>query len=88
MTIPYWINIVISIATFVVALFEYYRVDPVARIWNRYFGLAVGAIVIAVINIFMRDPGPSIWLFLLALVWAGITLYQLRILPERPDKGR
>lgn len=88
MTIPYWINIVVSIATFVVAVLEYYWVDPVDRVRNRYFGLAVGAIVIAVINIFMKDPGPSIWLFLLALVWGGMTLYQLRILPERPDKGR
>jgi len=88
MTIPYWINIVISIATFVLALFEYYRVDPEDRVWNRYFGLAVGAILIALINIFMKDPWPSLGLFLLAVIWSGVTLYQLRILPERPDKGR
>ena len=88
MTIPYWINIVICIATFVVALFEYYRIDPEKRVLNLHFGLAAGAIVMAAVNVFMRDPSPSLWLFLLAAAWCGFTLYQLRLLPERPEARR
>jgi FtsH-binding integral membrane protein len=88
MTIPYSLNILICIVTFVVAVGEYYWVDPHNRVMNRYFGLAVGAVVMAIVNIFMRDPAPSLWLFLLAAVWCGVTLYQIRLLPERPDRRR
>ncbi len=87
MTIPYWINITLSLVTFVVALLEYYRVDPERRVLNLYFLLAAGAVLMAVVNIFMTDKSPSLWLFLLAVVWCGITLYQLRVLPERPEGG-
>lgn len=85
MTIPYWINIVLCMIAFVVALLEYYVVDPTRRILNLHFGLAFGAVVMAVVNIFMKDPSPSLWLFLLALAWCGTVLYLLRKLPERPD---
>lgn len=88
MTIPYWINITLSLATFVVAILEYFWVDPEKRILNLYFLLAVGAVVMATVNVFMKDPSYSLWLFLLAAAWCAATVYQLRILPERQDAGR
>ena len=86
MSVPSWITILVCMLTFLVALFEYYRVDPEKRILNPYFWLALVAIVMAVVNIFSPDPGWSGWLFLLAVVWCGVTLYQLRRLPRRPEE--
>jgi multisubunit Na+/H+ antiporter MnhE subunit len=88
MTIPYSINILICLVTFVAALLEYYVVDPERRIFNLHFGLAVAAIVLAFVNIFMKDTAPSVWLFLISVVLCGFTLYQIRLLPQRHDDGQ
>lgn len=85
MSVPSWITILICFVTFLVALFVYYRADPEKRVLNPYFGLAIVAIVMLVVNIFSHDPGLSGWLFLLAVVWCGLTLYQLRK-PPRPEE--
>ena len=86
MSVPSWITILICLVTFLVALFEYYRADPEKRVLNPYFGLAIVAIVMLVVNVFSHDAGLSGWLFILAVVWCGLTLYQLRSLPQRPEE--
>jgi FtsH-binding integral membrane protein len=82
MTIPTSITMIICLITFLIALYEYYVTNLENRIVNPYFGLAVGAIVMEFANTFLRVQWLSPWMFLLAVVWCGLTVYQLPRLPK------
>jgi uncharacterized protein (DUF486 family) len=83
MRIPYSINIILCLIAFAIAMYEFRRANPENRIFNPYFGLAAGAILMAGVNNFLRNPAFSPWLFLLALGWCVLAVYQLRTLPEQ-----
>lgn len=83
--IPYAINILLCLAAVLVANYCFRIANPKARVLNKYFLLSVGGVVLAIVNIFMRDPAASFWLFLTSAAWLGTSAYQIRILPERED---
>jgi len=67
------------LASFGLALFQYWRINPVRRLLNLRFVLMFGAIAFS----FATDllPQWSYQLFVLALVWFGTTLGLLRTMP-------
>ena len=67
------------VASFVICAFQYYRVNPDRRLLNLRFGMMLGAVVLlfAVIG----KPRWSLELFVLAIVWLGLSIYLLRSLP-------
>ncbi|MBN8900394.1 MAG: hypothetical protein BGO51_05730 [Rhodospirillales bacterium 69-11] len=86
--IPYAINILLCLAAVLVANYCFRVANPKARVLNRYLPISVAGIVLAIVNIFMRDPAASFWLFLASLALLGTAAYQIRILPEREDPVR
>jgi hypothetical protein len=82
MEIPSHAVVSLYVVSFIVLAFEYFRVNPVRRVFNLYFGLMLGAVVLMLARVFLVAEG---WLSLaflaLALVWLGLSLYLLRRLP-------
>lgn len=83
--IPYAINILLCLAAVLVSNYCFRQANPQARVFNRYFILAAGGVVLAIVNIFLRAPGASFWLFLVSAAWLGTAVYQIRLMPERDD---
>jgi hypothetical protein len=71
------------LASFVMLAFQYFRLDPERRVLNLRFGLMVGAVVLMFTSVSLGNSALSPVLFLLALVWLGLTLYLFRLLPPR-----
>jgi hypothetical protein len=67
------------IASFVLAAFQYFRINPSRRLLNAQFGLMSGAIVLAIAAATM--PQWSYVLFAMAVVWLATTLYMFRMMP-------
>jgi len=67
------------IASFMLALFQYWRINPVRRLLNLRFVLMFGAIVFAIATDML--PQLSYQFFALAVVWFDTTLGLLRTMP-------
>jgi len=67
------------IASFMLALFQYWRINPVRRLLNLRFVLMVGAIAFSAVT--ARLPEWSYELFGVAVVWFGTALGLLRTMP-------
>jgi hypothetical protein len=67
------------IASFLLALFQYWRINPVRRLLNLRFVLMFGAIAFAIATDML--PQWSYQFFALAVVWFGTTLGLLRTMP-------
>ena len=81
MHIPTGAIMPLFIASFVMLVFQYYRVNPDRRVLNLQFGLMTGAIVLMIAAVVMAGPFMSPILFVLGLFWVGLTLYLFRHLP-------
>ncbi len=81
MQIPTGAIMPLFIASFVMLVFQYYRVNPDRRVLNLQFGLMTGAIVLMIAAVVMGGPFMSPILFVLGLFWVGLTLYLFRHLP-------
>ena len=81
MQIPTGAIMPLFIASFVMLVFQYYRVNPDRRVLNLQFGLMTGAIVLMIAAVVMAGPFMSPILFVLGLFWVGLTLYLFRHLP-------
>jgi hypothetical protein len=68
-----------GLASFIILVFQYYRINPDRRVFNLHFLLMVTAIVLSLADVFF--PGGSVVYFVLALALLGLTLYLLRSLP-------
>ncbi len=82
MTIPTSLTIIVCLIAFLIAFYEYYITNLKNRVLNPYFALAAGAIVMALVNNFLQVKWLSPWMFLLAIVWCGLAIYQLPRLPK------
>ena len=67
------------LASFGLALFQYWRINPVRRLLNLRFALMFGAIVFSIVTDLL--PQWSYQLFVLALVWFATSLGLLRTMP-------
>jgi hypothetical protein len=81
MTIPTSAIVPLYIVSFVMLAFQYFRINPDRRLLNLRFGLMLGAIVLVFVQILLPGRSLSIVLFLLALLWLGLSLYLFRHLP-------
>jgi FtsH-binding integral membrane protein len=82
--IPFSVNTLICLCAFLTIMYVFYRASPQNSIINPYFYIAVGSILMATVNIFMQNRAYSFWLFLLALLWFGLALFQLRAFLRTP----
>ena len=69
----------ISLASFVILLFQYYRINPDRRIFNLHFLLMVTAIALSLADVFY--PGGSVVYLVLAVALFALTLFLHRSLP-------
>jgi hypothetical protein len=67
------------LVSFSLALFQYWRINPVRRLLNLRFALMFGAIVFSIVTDLL--PQWSYQLFVLALVWFATSLGLLRTMP-------
>ena len=86
MIIPTAATVPFFIVSFILLVFQYWRIDPVWRLLNLHFGLMLSAIVLMLLRIllpgWLGDPSiASMVLFALALIWLGVTLLLFRFLP-------
>ncbi len=82
MEIPTGAIVPLFIVSFIVAAYEYFRINPDRRVLNLHFGLMVGAVVLMFTAIFLTEPALSPIFFALGLLWLGLALYLLRHLPR------
>jgi hypothetical protein len=68
-----------GLASFVILLYQYYRINPDRRIFNLHFALMVTAIALSLADVFF--PAWSIVYCVLALSLLGLTLFLNRTLP-------
>lgn len=68
-----------GLASFVVLLYQYYRINPDRRIFNLHFVLMVTAIALSLADVFF--PAWSIVYCVLAVSLFGFTLFLNRTLP-------
>lgn len=68
-----------SLASFVILVFQYYRINPDRRIFNLHFLLMVTAIALSLADVFY--PGGSIVYLVLAVALFVLTLVLHRNLP-------
>jgi hypothetical protein len=81
MTIPTSAIVPLYIVSFVMLAFQYFRINPDRRLLNLRFGLMLGAIVLVFVQVLLPGRSLSMALFLLALLWLGLSLYLFRHLP-------
>ena len=86
MIIPTAVTVPIFIVSFILLVFQYYRINPAWRLLNMHFGLMLGAIVLMLLRIilpqWLGDPSiASMVLLALALIWFGLALLLFRFLP-------
>ncbi|HKD74574.1 MAG TPA: hypothetical protein VKB76_03735 [Ktedonobacterales bacterium] len=67
------------IASFMLAGFQYFRINPMRRVLNPQFGLMFGAIVLVVAA--GTVPRWSLVLFAVSVVWLATTLFMFRTMP-------
>lgn len=67
------------IASFMLAGFQYFRINPARRLLNPQFGLMLGAMVLAVTA--GTVPQWSLVLFAVSVVWLATTLLMFRTMP-------
>jgi hypothetical protein len=67
------------IASFALALFQYWRINPIRRLLNLRFVLMFGALVLAIMADMM--PQRSLLFFVVGVVWLGTALGLLRTMP-------
>jgi hypothetical protein len=84
--VPTVIIILPFLAAFVLALWQYMKIDPRRRILNLRCGLMVGAIVATIgypiYELYVPDDRPVSWLLLvLALVWLASAYRLFRTMP-------
>jgi len=79
---PTWTIVPLFIVSFVLLLFQYYRVNPDRRLLNLHFGMMVGDLVLMMCTITINSgPRLSQIFFALALIWLGSTLWMMRYVP-------
>ena len=86
MVIPMAVIVPLYIVSFVLLAYQYFRINPAWRLVNLRFGLMLGAVVLMLSRILMPDrlvdrSLASMVLFVLALIWLGLTLFLFRFLP-------
>ena len=67
------------IASFALAAFQYFRINPERRLLNPQFGLMLGAVVFAIAA--GTVPQWSYVLFVMSIIWLATTLYMFRMMP-------
>jgi hypothetical protein len=84
MRIPNSLSIVCFLAAFVLAAFQYYRLNPERRVINIRFLLMVSAVVLVFLDVLLgASPAASVLFFALAVLWLGAAVYYLRLMPPR-----
>jgi hypothetical protein len=81
MMIPTAAIVPLFLVSFVVLAFQYFRVNPDRRLLNLRFGLMIGAIALALVQVGFPGWPLSLVLLLLGLFWLAYSLYLLRGLP-------
>jgi hypothetical protein len=81
MAIPTSVIVPLYIASFLMLALQYYRINPDRRLLNLQFALMLGAIALALLQIVLPGPGLSLMLFVLGLIWLGLSLYMFRHMP-------
>ena len=81
MYIPMSATVPFYLASFIVAAFQYQRINPDRRLLNLRFGLMAGAIALMIVTICVTNNLLSVILFLLALFWLGCSIWLLRRMP-------
>ena len=81
MRIPSGVIVPLFLASFVLFGVQYYRLNHDRRLMNLQFGMMLGAIVLMLTVVFFRGALFSWVLFLLGLLWIGLSIYLLRKLP-------
>jgi hypothetical protein len=81
MIIPTAVIVPLFLVSFVLLAFQYFRINPDRRLLNLHFGLMMGAIVLALVQVGYPGRPMSMVLLLLGLCLLGFSLYLLRRLP-------
>jgi len=80
--IPDWAIVPLFIVSFLLLLFQYYRVNPDRRLLNLHFAMMVGDFVLMICTISINSsPRLSQIFFALAVIWLVSTLWMLRYVP-------
>jgi hypothetical protein len=85
MNIPNGVIVPLYIASFILLYVQYFRLNPDRRLLNVRFGLMAGAIVLMLASVLLVDWSLSLFFFILALVWVGLSFYLFR---QMPPSGR
>jgi hypothetical protein len=80
-SIPTGAIVPLYLASFVMLAFQYYRINPARRLLNLQFALMLGGIVLAFLQIMLPGSLLSMVLFILGLIWLGLSLYMFRHMP-------
>ena len=81
MVIPTGVVMPIAIASFLVLLFQYWRINPEKRLLNLQFPLMIGALALMVLEISFAGQSVTLVFFLLASLVLAIAVFLLRFLP-------
>jgi hypothetical protein len=81
MNIPTAAIVPLFLISFVLLTFQYFRINPDRRLLNLHFGLMIGAIVFALVQVAYPGWPQSMVLLVVGLCWLGFSLYLLRLMP-------
>ncbi len=81
-SIPSGVIVPLFLGSFFLLGFQYFRLNYDRRLMNLQFGMMLGAIMLMLAAVFFRGALLSWTLFLLGLLWLGLSIYLLRKLPR------
>jgi ABC-type Co2+ transport system permease subunit len=81
MHIPAGFIMPLYIVSFLILMFQYYRVNPDRRVLNLRFLMMLGAFVLMMCTVSSRSPIMSQIFLALAVLWLGAALFMHRSIP-------